>query len=130
MCGLAGFLIGSGDALLAQRDALIARMTDQIAHRGPDDHGAWSDPERGIVLGHRRLSILDLSPAGHQPMLSPSGRFCMAFNGEIYNHQALRDALPGRSWRGHSDTESMLAAFEAFGIDATLARMVGMFAFA
>ena len=130
MCGLAGFLLDPDDPLLAQRDALIGDMTDRIAHRGPDDRGAWSDPAAGIVLGHRRLSILDLSPAGHQPMASPSGRYCIAFNGEIYNHLALRADLPGIHWRGHSDTETLLAAFEAWGLEATLQRSVGMFAIA
>jgi len=115
-------------------------MANAIAHRGPDDSGAWADAQAGIALGHRRLSIVDLSPAGHQPMASASGRFVMAFNGEIYNHLELRRELEGmdprlreddgNKWRGHSDTETLLAGFEHWGIEATLAKTVGMFAIA
>lgn len=118
-------------------------MTDAITHRGPDDDGVWVDSTDGIALGHRRLSIVDLSPQGHQPMTSSSGRYVIAFNGEIYNHRALRAELEcdhsqsslasaeGEiNWRGHSDTEVMLAAFERWGIEGALARFNGMFAFA
>ena len=119
-------------------------MTDAIVHRGPDDGGAWVDAGMGVALGHRRLSILDLSPLGHQPMASASGRYVIAFNGEIYNHRALRKELEcspspqtspsgGKravSWRGHSDTEVMLAAFERWGVEEALTRFNGMFAFA
>ena len=144
MCGFAGFLSaqpGGIDGL----EAVATRMASAIAHRGPDDSGAWADAQAGIALGHRRLSIVDLSPAGHQPMASRSGRFVMAFNGEIYNHLELRaeleraDGLPrcarndgarGGAWRGHSDTETLLAGFEQWGMDATLAKTVGMFAIA
>ena len=110
-------------------------MASTIAHRGPDDGGVWTDDAAGIALGHRRLSILDLSPAGHQPMLSPSGRFVIAFNGEIYNHEALRSKLAGSGseqvqWRGHSDTETLLACIEHWGFEETLAQSVGMFAVA
>lgn len=120
----------------------VSRMTDAIAHRGPDDSGAWVDEEAGVALGHRRLSILDLSPQGHQPMTSHGGRYVMVFNGEIYNHQALRKELSplsqhpsgkdegAGSWRGHSDTEVMLAAFERWGVEEALPRFNGMFAFA
>ena len=126
MCGLAGVLTNG-----RQLDAgLLVRMGNAIAHRGPDDAGEWLDPAAGIGLAHRRLSIVDLSPAGHQPMFSPSGRFVIAFNGEIYNHLDLRASLPAVAWRGHSDTETLLAAFDALGVEATLARTVGMFAFA
>ena len=117
-------------------------MANAIAHRGPDDSGVWSDPQAGIALGHRRLSIIDLSSAGHQPMTSNSGRFVIAFNGEIYNHLELRTELDNSSnpsalagvagatlkWRGHSDTETLLAGFERWGVAATLAKTVGMFA--
>ena len=89
-------------------------MAAAMAYRGPDDSGAWVDPAVGLALAHRRLSILDLSPVGHQPMLSASGRYVIVFNGEIYNHLALRQELPG-PWRGHSDTETLLAAIEAWG---------------
>ena len=139
MCGFAGLFAGqSGHAL----DEIIVAMADRLAHRGPDDAGHWADEEARIALGHRRLSILDLSPAGHQPMVSASGRFVLAFNGEIYNHAEMRRKLevgpsaqplpPGASgfvgWRGHSDTETLLAAFEQWGVEATLRRTVGMFA--
>ncbi len=114
-------------------------MADTLVHRGPDTAGYWLDEDVGIALGHRRLSILDLSAAGHQPMASASGRFVVAFNGEIYNHLELRAELEGgvqegeeprRACRGHSDTETILAAFEQWGIDETLKRTVGMFAIA
>ena len=129
MCGLAGILSrGTGGRLLDA--ALLQRMGNAIAHRGPDDSGEWLDPAAGIGFAHRRLSIVDLSPAGHQPMFSPSGRFVIAFNGEIYNHLSLRASLPSVAWRGHSDTETLLAAIDAFGVEAALTRAAGMFAFA
>lgn len=109
---------------------MVLAMAEGLAHRGPNDAGAWSDAQTGVALGHRRLSIVDLSPAGHQPMQSPSGRYMMAFNGEIYNHLALRLRLGQREWRGHSDTETLLACFEAWGIAGTLKELVGMFAIA
>lgn len=128
MCGLTGFF---SPAHLAENAAEVARrMGDAITHRGPDDAGVWVDEAAGIALSHRRLSILDLSPAGHQPMASPGGRYVIVFNGEIYNHLELREALSGIAWRGHSDTETLLAAFEAWGIEATLKKCVGMFALA
>lgn len=105
-----------------------------MEHRGPDDSGVWVDGEAGLALAHRRLAIVDLSAAGHQPMVSSSGRFVLAYNGEVYNHLALRQELGaagvGSTWRGHSDTETLLACFEAWGVEATLTRSVGMFAFA
>jgi asparagine synthase (glutamine-hydrolysing) len=105
-------------------------MCARISHRGPDDLGVWSDPESGLTLGHRRLSIVDLSPQGHQPMISTSGRYVVVFNGEIYNHLELRAGLEPQSWRGHSDTETLLACFERHGIEASLPLLVGMFAIA
>ena len=109
-------------------------MTARIASRGPDDSGTWHDPEHAIGLGHRRLAVIDLSQAGHQPMVSPSGRFVIAFNGEIYNHRSLRDQLEAAAsapaWRGQSDTETLLAGFDRWGVAETLLRSVGMFAFA
>lgn len=127
MCGLSGVFAGQ----LPDLDHL-RRMNDALRHRGPDDGDLWVDSDAGIALGHRRLAILDLSPAGHQPMQSQSGRFVIAFNGEIYNHLDLRSELddPGRAWRGHSDTETLLAGFEAWGVRHTLERTVGMFAIA
>lgn len=131
MCGFAGFITTRSQPALAD----IGRaMADAIRHRGPDDGGVWADDAAGVCLSHRRLSIVDLSAAGHQPMLSASGRFVLAFNGEIYNHQDIRkqlqDSALAPAWRGHSDTETLLAAFEAFGVQATLRLTVGMFAIA
>jgi asparagine synthase (glutamine-hydrolysing) len=107
-------------------------MNDTIYLRGPDSHGVWSEAASGIALGHRRLSILDLSPEGHQPMISRNGRFIIVFNGEVYNFQDLRTELLalGHSFRGHSDTEIMLAAFCQWGVEASTSRFNGMFAFA
>ena len=134
MCGLSGFVAAAPLHERGKQQALVRRMTDTISHRGPDDAGYWCDVERGVALGHRRLSILDLSPAGHQPMHSPSGRYVMVFNGEIYNHLQMRRQLESGArapdWRGHSDTETLLAGFDAWGIQETVERAVGMFAFA
>jgi asparagine synthase (glutamine-hydrolysing) len=126
MCGIAGWL----DAGLDPGAAL--RMRDALRHRGPDDAGHWHDPETSVWLGHRRLSILDLSPTGHQPMHSASGRYVIVFNGEVFNFGELRVELEvaGCTFRGHSDTEVMLAAIETWGLREALARFVGMFAFA
>lgn len=135
MCGITG-LMSRQAGLLAPE--FVNRMTALISHRGPDDVGLWSDAQAGIALGHRRLSILDLSPAGHQPMSSVGGRYVLVLNGEIYNHLDLRSELEkvgagetvGIQWRGHSDTETLLAGFAAWGISATVERCIGMFAFA
>lgn len=131
MCGFVGVLSNQADMLGSQ---YIARMTDAIRHRGPDDSGVWADPAAGVILGHRRLAIVDLTPAGHQPMACHTGRFITAFNGEIYNHLDLRRALEATgsapAWRGHSDTETLLAGFVVWGIRATVERCIGMFAFA
>ncbi|MES2312189.1 MAG: asparagine synthase (glutamine-hydrolyzing) [Pseudomonadota bacterium] len=133
MCGLAGLWQlhgGAQDTLLQQVQAMSAQLT----HRGPDDSGLWCDESTGIALAQRRLSILDLSPAGHQPMHSACGRYVIVFNGEIYNHLDLRERLLAEgaapAWRGHSDTETLLACFVAWGIERTLQASVGMFAFA
>jgi asparagine synthase (glutamine-hydrolysing) len=130
MCGFAGLLLNQAGRLDGLA-AIAGRMADAIAHRGPDDFGTWADAKAGIALGHRRLSVVELSAAGHQPMRSESGRFVLAFNGEIYNHLDLRAELDlGERWRGHSDTETLLAGFERWGVEPTLTRAVGMFAIA
>ena len=129
MCGLAGSFSEracSDD----ERRAELHAMTRCIEHRGPDAGGVWIDASGRVGLGHRRLSILDLSEEGAQPMRSPGGRYVLAYNGEVYNHQELRADLPGVRWRGHSDTETLAAAVEAWGLRATLERSVGMFALA
>lgn len=107
-------------------------MTESLRHRGPDDGDVWLDETGAVGLGHRRLSILDLSPAGHQPMTSHCGRFVIVYNGEIYNHLELRPSLKshGITFRGHSDTETLLAAISEWGFEQTLDRCNGMFAFA
>lgn len=161
MCGLTGFWQRNNFSI-GYAQATAEKMANCLAHRGPDDSGVWLDEHAGIALAHRRLSILDLSPSGHQPMVSASGRYVIAFNGEIYNHLSLREALEkstfstnslaedsqstgqfadrgvdappsgrgGYGWRGHSDTETLLAAFEMWGMEATLKKTVGMFAIA
>jgi asparagine synthase (glutamine-hydrolysing) len=130
MCGFAGILTPT----LApdELSGSVRRMIAQIVHRGPDDHGVWTDGSAGIALGFRRLSIIDLSPAGHQPMASASGRYTLAFNGEVYNFADLRRELEdlGHTFRGHSDTEVILAAFEHWGIRQAVPRFIGMFAMA
>ena len=135
MCGLAGFLDVSRAAPEPALRATALAMADAIEHRGPDDREAWADPEAGIALGFRRLAIVDLTPEGRQPMHSACGRFVLAFNGEIYNHAAIRRELAeapdgGPRYRGHSDTEVMLAAFARWGVEAAVQRFIGMFAFA
>jgi asparagine synthase (glutamine-hydrolysing) len=131
MCGIAGFLHSDGVCAVDAR-ATVTAMADTLHHRGPDDSGAWVDPEAGIALGFRRLSIIDLSPAGRQPMQSASGRFVVVFNGEIYNFEDLRHELAARGhrFRGRSDTEVLLAAVETWGVREALLRFNGMFAIA
>lgn len=133
MCGIAG-IFKETSFLSEWAEEIVVRMANAILHRGPDDSGVWVDGEAGIALAHRRLSILDLTPAGHQPMVSPSGRHVIVFNGEIYNHPAIRKRLEqGRmisEWRGHSDTETLLVAIESWGVANTLKECSGMFAFA
>ena len=127
MCGIAGILGFYGD-----KSYHLKAMTNALVHRGPDDSGVWVDEASGVGLGHRRLAILDLTPAGHQPMASQSGRYEITFNGEIYNFLELRAELENRGhrFRGRSDTEVMLAAFDEWGLVKALSRFVGMFAFA
>jgi asparagine synthase (glutamine-hydrolysing) len=130
MCGFVGFFTRQSESL----EVLVNRMANTISHRGPDDAGIWVDAQAGVALGFRRLSIIDLSSAGHQPMASRGGRFVITFNGEIYNHKDLRSELHSAgaapAWRGQSDTETLLAGFEHWGIEATLRKTVGMFAIA
>ena len=133
MCGLVGYL-GHGHWCRDEvAPEILVRMANTIVTRGPDDCGVWFG-EEGVGLAHRRLSILDLSSAGHQPMASPENRYVIAFNGEVYNHLELRNELErsgySRAWRGHSDTETLLSGFDIWGIKATLERCIGMFAFA
>ncbi len=133
MCGIAGFLTGGRSSSPDKLIARTAAMARALAHRGPDDEGIWTDPAAGVGLGHRRLAILDLTPEGHQPMLSPGGRYVIAFNGEIYNYREIRgeiEAAWAARFRGSSDTEVMLAAFEQWGLEKSLERFNGMFAFA
>lgn len=129
MCGVVGFLVPQGfDSVEAS--AVLDRMVDSLTHRGPDAAGQWMDSCAGIALGHRRLSIIDLTSAGHQPMESQSGRFLLAFNGEIYNHLELRQKLGQWPWRGRSDTETLLAGIQYWGLETTLRYASGMFAIA
>lgn len=132
MCGIAGFWSVSSD--VRDSRAALAQMTSKLSHRGPDADGAWFSPDGRLALGHRRLSIHDLTTAGAQPMRSDCGRFALTFNGEIYNFHGLRAELTRagakRSWAGHSDTEVFLAAIVHWGLKEALTRATGMFAFA
>lgn len=131
MCGIAGILT-TGPQALRNLPGTVDAMIRPIEHRGPDDRGTWIDEDAGVGLGFRRLAILDLSPAGHQPMLSPGERWVCIFNGEVYNHEEMRQELrqAGVSFRGHSDTEVIVAAVEHWGVEASVRRFVGMFAIA
>jgi len=132
MCGIAGLVQMTGNQSNLNEHARM--MSDQVLHRGPDDAGIWVDTSAGLAFSHRRLAIQDLSPEGHQPMTSASGRLIICFNGEIYNHLDMRSELEAMGetpkWRGHSDTETLIAAIETWGVEGTLRRANGMFAFA
>ncbi|WP_062816437.1 asparagine synthase (glutamine-hydrolyzing) [Alcanivorax sp. NBRC 102024] len=135
MCGIVGLI--NPPAAVGGRElaSTVQSMAETIISRGPDSQGVWVDDEAGLALGHRRLSIVDLTEAGHQPMVSPCGRYVLVFNGEIYNHLALRSVIEARvespaSWRGHSDTETLLVSFAVQGVEATLSAASGMFALA
>ncbi len=130
MCGLTGYLDPAGRVTSDAASALLIRMADALVHRGPDDAGCWHGD--GVGLAHRRLAIIDTGPDGHQPMVSADGRHVLVFNGEIYGFAALRDELAarGQAFRGHSDTEVLLAAIGAWGVERALERISGMFAFA
>ncbi|MGH1352633.1 MAG: asparagine synthase (glutamine-hydrolyzing) [Methyloligellaceae bacterium] len=131
MCGIAGILSNNHTC---HDQSTLQKVTSTLSHRGPDSSGIWSDSEAGISLCHTRLSIIDLSPAGHQPMQSESGQYVLTYNGEIYNHLEIRKQLEQQnlapSWKGHSDTETLLAGFQAWGIEKTILQTTGMFAFA
>jgi asparagine synthase (glutamine-hydrolysing) len=133
MCGIAGFIDPGGFNLKYAKEIGRA-MGKAIEHRGPDDSGVWVDKDNGVTLSHQRLAIIDLSKSGYQPMISPSGRYVLCFNGEIYNHRDLRFELDrqGKSptWQGSSDTETILGYIDAHGLKKTLAKMVGMFSIA
>ena len=132
MCGLAGFLDPTVTHAVEKSEAIALAMADALASRGPDDRGAWVDLASGVGFGHRRLAIVDLSPKGHQPMISSDGRWVIVYNGEIYNFAELRVELEGegRSFRGRSDTEVLLEGVAVWGLEETLRRSIGMFALA
>jgi|tagenome__1003787_1003787.scaffolds.fasta_scaffold20989628_3 asparagine synthase (glutamine-hydrolysing) len=132
MCGIAGFVGGKWSSEAAEA-RVLGEMAERISHRGPDHSAVWLDGEDRVGLAHNRLAIIDVSPAGNQPMRSHSDRYVIVYNGEIYNHGEIRDELAARgscNWKGHSDTETLLAAVEAWGIRGALERATGMFAFA
>ena len=132
MCGFAGFLDTEPQLTNHAMADLVGRMAEALRARGPDDGGTWTDAEAGIAFGFRRLAILDLTAAGHQPMVSADGRYVLVFNGEAYNFAALREELEGRgiAFRGNSDTEVVLESFAHWGFLPTLRRLNGMFALA
>ena len=129
MCGIVGFLTDK------EFDSqTILGMTKELAHRGPDSEGIWFDNEVGLALGHTRLAILDLSENGKQPMISPSGRYVISYNGEIYNHLKIRKEIDKSrsqniSWKGNSDTETILHSFDTWGVKKSLKNFTGQFAF-
>jgi asparagine synthase (glutamine-hydrolysing) len=132
MCGVAGVLDLDRSASADELQSTVVVMASALRHRGPDAAGSWSDPDAGIALGHRRLSIVDVSSAGAQPMCSSSGRYVLSYNGEIYNAPVLAERLEavGRRFRGHSDTEVLIEAIDAWGLETALEHANGMFAFA
>ncbi len=132
MCGIAGFLNVRAAQFSTDATRISAAMNRSLRHRGPDDDGMWIDAEAGVCLIHRRLSIVDLSPTGHQPMVSTDGRFVVTYNGEVYNFPDIRKELEGSGviFRGSSDTEVILESIASLGLGATLSRVIGMFAIA
>ena len=131
MCGIAGFISSEFVGAPRRMSEILVSMTSRLAHRGPDGEGVWADDEYGVGLGHTRLSILDLSEAGSQPMSSSCGRMVITFNGEIYNADQIRSELrtAGRSFRGSSDTEVLVEACAEFGLTKAVQKCIGMFAF-
>jgi len=132
MCGIAGFWRNASDRSIDWLEETASAMANTLVHRGPDDSGTWVDPEVGIAFSHRRLSIIDVSNTGHQPMISTDGRYVITYNGEVYNFQELRQQLEkrGHRFRGGSDTEVMLAAFVQWGVQESVKKFNGMFSFA
>lgn len=132
MCGISGFVDKNPRRTEEQLLQIARAMTTTLRHRGPDDEGLWTDPKAGVALGSRRLAILDITAAGHQPMVSSSGRHVMVFNGEVYNHAELRPELEqlGVTFKGHSDTEVLLEAIQQWDVSQALRRVTGMFALA
>src|SRR5208283_4445512 len=135
MCGIAGCFELDRSSLAESLYASARAMAKTLRHRGPDDAGVWTDAGAGVALAHSRLSIVDLSAAGHQPMVSESGRYVITYNGEIYNASDLgvelgQSRMGTEGFRGHSDTEVMLACVERWGVESSLERWNGMFAFA
>ena len=130
MCGIAGFFTINNKRNTDEMVAIANKMANSIKHRGPDNSGVWVSEEVGLTLAHRRLSIIDLSIKGNQPMCSENRQFIIVFNGEIYNHRELRQELisNGKTFRGHSDTEVILAGFEKWGVEQTIQKCIGMFA--
>jgi len=129
VCGICGILATSDSFPIGE--VLVTGMRDAMVHRGPDDGGSWHQPEHRVALGHRRLSIVDLSPAGHNPMPNEDGTVWITYNGEVYNHGALREELErkGHSYRSQTDTETILHLYEEEG-PRCVERLQGMFAFA
>ena len=134
MCGVTGFIDWNNSDSRDISASVLTKMNNALMHRGPDSSGIWFDASQKVFLGHTRLSILDLSEHGHQPMTSNSGRFCISFNGEIYNHQNIRKKIeknnPSHQWKSESDTETILESFNLFGVDQTLEIIEGMFSIA
>jgi len=132
MCGIVGFVDQSGRTAQAELTMRVDTMSARLRHRGPDDPGHWADENAGLAIGHRRLSIIDISTAGHQPMLSRNGRFVLTYNGEIYNFLEIRQALEARgmAFNGSSDTEVLVEGCAAWGVEGIVARLNGIFAFA
>ena len=131
MCGITGFILDKSSSSI--NFDLIKKMTKQLERRGPDSEGYWHNEKKTQYLGHRRLSIIELSDKGAQPMQSINGNFIISFNGEIYNHLEIREKINKSKnfvWKSNSDTETLLASLEIFGVEKTLESLVGMFAFA
>src|SRR5436190_6764716 len=124
MCGFAGWFDSSRASTSDHLRSVVLEMNDALRHRGPDSAGQWVSSELSLAIGHRRLAIIDLSAAGHQPMQTPDGRFVLSYNGEIYNHATVREELAALGWtfRGHSDTETLLYSIATWGVRAGMQR--------